>query len=46
MCFCGASHAIAQDLLSSLIKPLQSGECAEGVQHVKDVIQNYFISKL
>lgn len=32
MCFCGASCAKAQDLLSFVIKPLWYGECAEGVE--------------
>lgn len=32
MCFCGASRAFAQDLLSFVIKPLWYGECAEGVE--------------
>lgn len=32
MCFCGASCAFAQGLLSFVIKPLWYGECAEGVE--------------
>lgn len=41
MCFCGASCAKAQDLLSFVIKPLWYGECAEGVEWEQSSCQRY-----